>query len=381
GGYKTWVECVRVERDVESVIKTMEDAGLRGLGGAGFPAGRKWRIVRAEPGPRLMAVNIDEGEPGTFKDRHYLERDPHRFLEGMLIAAWAVGIEDIYVYLRDEYHACREMFEREVKALQADAPAVVEERAGRKINLPRIHLRRGAGAYICGEESAMIESIEGRKGMPRLRPPYVAQVGLFDRPTLEHNMETLFWVRDLIEQGAQWFSRHGRHERKGLRSFSVSGRVKKPGVHLAPAGITVKELIDEYCGGMLDGHAFYAYLPGGASGGILPASMGDIPLDFDTLQPHGCFIGSAAVIILSQKDRARDAALNLMQFFEHESCGQCTPCRVGTAKAAKLMEAQKWDTGLLEELSVAMADASICGLGQAAPNPIRCVAKHFPDEI
>jgi len=371
GGYKTWVECVTGTRDVESVIKTMEDAGLRGLGGAGFPAGRKWRIVRAEPGPRLMAVNIDEGEPGTFKDRHYLERDPHRFLEGMLIAAWVVGIEDIYVYLRDEYHACREMLEREVKALQADPPAA----------LPRIHLRRGAGAYICGEESAMIESIEGKKGMPRLRPPYVAQVGLFDRPTLEHNMETLFWVRDLIEQGAQWFSKHGRHERKGLRSFSVSGRVKKPGVHLAPAGITAKELIDEYCGGMLDGHTFYAYLPGGASGGILPASMGDIPLDFDTLQPHGCFIGSAAVIILSQKDRARDAALNLMQFFEHESCGQCTPCRVGTSKAAKLMEARKWDTGLLEELSVAMADASICGLGQAAPNPIRCVAKHFPDEI
>ncbi|HEX3097453.1 MAG TPA: NAD(P)H-dependent oxidoreductase subunit E [Usitatibacter sp.] len=371
GGYKTWVECVTGTRDVESVIKTMEDAGLRGLGGAGFPAGRKWRIVRAEPGPRLMAVNIDEGEPGTFKDRHYLERDPHRFLEGMLIAAWAVGIEDIYVYLRDEYHACREMLEREVKALEADPPA----------KIPRIHLRRGAGAYICGEESAMIESIEGKKGMPRLRPPYVAQVGLFDRPTLEHNMETLFWVRDLIEQGAQWFSKHGRHERKGLRSFSVSGRVKKPGVHLAPAGITVKELIDEYCGGMLDGHAFYAYLPGGASGGILPASMGDIPLDFDTLQPHGCFIGSAAVIILSQKDRARDAALNLMQFFEHESCGQCTPCRVGTSKAVKLMEAKKWDTGLLEELSVAMADASICGLGQAAPNPIRCVAKHFPDEI
>ena len=381
GGYKTWVECVNGKRDVESVIKTLEDAGLRGLGGAGFPAGRKWKIVRAEPAPRLMAVNIDEGEPGTFKDRHYLERDPHRFLEGMLIAAWACEILDVFVYLRDEYHACREMLEREVAALRANPPAVAEERAGNKMTLPRIHLRRGAGAYICGEESAMIESIEGKRGMPRLRPPYVAQVGLFGRPTLEHNMETLLWVRDLIEQGAQWFTKHGRHGRKGLRSFSVSGRVKKPGVHLAPAGITVKELIAEYCGGMADGHELYAYLPGGASGGILPASMGDIPLDFDTLQPYDCFIGSAAVIVLSQHDKARDAALNLMRFFEHESCGQCTPCRVGTAKAATLMEAKKWDKDLLEELSVAMADASICGLGQAAPNPIRCVAKHFPHEV
>ena len=381
GGYKTWLECVGGQRDVESVIKTMEDAGLRGLGGAGFPAGRKWRIVRAEAEPRIMAVNIDEGEPGTFKDRHYLERDPHRFIEGMLIAAWAVDIKDIFVYLRDEYHACREMLERELAALRADPPAVVEGRAGNEKTLPRIHLRRGAGAYICGEESAMIESIEGKRGMPRLRPPYVAQVGLFGRPTLEHNMETLLWVRDLIEQGPQWFSKHGRHGRSGLRSFSVSGRVKKPGVHLAPAGITVKELVAEYCGGMLDGHELYAYLPGGASGGILPASLGDIPLDFDTLQAHGCFIGSAAVIILSQHDKARDAALNLMRFFEHESCGQCTPCRVGTAKAAHLMEAPKWNTELLEELSVAMADASICGLGQAAPNPIRCVAKHFAHEV
>ncbi len=371
GGYALWSECVAGKRDLETVIKTMEDAGLRGLGGAGFPTGRKWRIVRAEAGPRYMAVNIDEGEPGTFKDRHYLERDPHRFLEGMLVAAWAVGIERIWIYLRDEYHACREALEREIAALRADPPG----------KLPEIHLRRGAGAYICGEESAMIESIEGKRGMPRLRPPYVAQVGVFGRPTLEHNFETLFWVREILEKGAGWFASHGRNGRKGLRSFSVSGRVKRPGVHLAPAGITARELIAEHCGGMLDGHEFYAYLPGGASGGILPASMGDIPLDFDTLQPHGCFIGSAAVIVLSNHDRARDAALNMMRFFEDESCGQCTPCRVGTSKAAKLMEAPKWDAALLEELSQAMADASICGLGQAAPNPIRCVIRHFPDEV
>jgi formate dehydrogenase len=372
GGYKTLEDCLSGKRSVDDVIATMEASGLRGLGGAGFPAGRKWKIVRAEPAPRLMAVNIDEGEPGTFKDRVYLERDPHRFLEGMLVAAWAVGIDAIYIYLRDEYHGCRALLQQELDRLQADPPSK---------GLPKIELRRGAGAYICGEESAMIESIEGKRGMPRLRPPYVAQVGLFDRPTLEHNMETLFWVRDLIEQGAEWFTKHGRNGRKGLRSFSVSGRVKKPGVHLAPAGITVKELIDEYCGGMLEGHKFYAYLPGGASGGILPASMGDIPLDFDTLQPYGCFIGSAAVIVLSDKDKARDAALNMMRFFEDESCGQCTPCRVGTAKAADLMHQEKWDRKLLEELSQAMADASICGLGQAAPNPVLCVVKHFPDEI
>jgi formate dehydrogenase len=371
GGYETWLECVRGKRDPESVIKTMEDSGLRGLGGAGFPAGRKWRIVRAEPAPRLMAVNIDEGEPGTFKDRYFLEHSPHRFFEGMLIAAWAVGIESVYMYIRDEYHASREMLERELAALQADPPAP----------LPPIHLRRGAGAYICGEESAMIESIEGKRGMPRLRPPYVAQLGLFGRPTLEHNMETLFLVRDLVAMGVEWFTRHGRHGRKGLRAFSVSGRVQKPGVHVAPAGITVKELIDEYCGGMLPGHEFYAYLPGGASGGILPASLGDVPLDFDTLQPHGCFIGSAAVIILSQHDRARDAALNLMRFFADESCGQCTPCRVGTEKAVGLMARAQWDEPLLNDLCQAMADASICGLGQAAPNPIACVFKYFRHEL
>jgi len=370
-GYATYLACLRGERAVDDVIGTMEDSSLRGLGGAGFPVGRKWKIVRAEPAPRLMAVNIDEGEPGTFKDRHYLERDPHRFLEGMLIAAWAVGIDDIYVYLRDEYAACRAILARELSALQADPPGP----------LPRIELRRGAGAYICGEESAMIESIEGKRGMPRLRPPYVAQVGLFGRPTLEHNMETLYWVRDILEKGATWFAEQGRHGRKGLRSFSVSGRVAKPGVHLAPAGITVRELIDEYCGGMQPGHEFYGYLPGGASGGILPAAMGDIPLDFDTLQPHGCFIGSAAVMILSRHDRARDAALNLMRFFADESCGQCTPCRVGTEKAVGLMERDAWDLPLLDELSRAMADASICGLGQAAPNPIACVVKYFPQEL
>jgi formate dehydrogenase beta subunit len=371
GGYETLRGCVAEKSSAEEVIATMESSSLRGLGGAGFPAGRKWRIVRAEAAPRLMAVNIDEGEPGTFKDRYYLERDPHRFLEGMLIAAWAVGIEAIYIYLRDEYAGCRAMLERELAALTADPPC----------SLPRIELRRGAGAYICGEESAMIESIEGKRGMPRLRPPYVAQVGLFGRPTLEHNMETLYWVRDILEKGADWFAGQGRHGRKGLRSFSVSGRVAKPGVHLAPAGITVRELIAEYCGGMLPGHEFYAYLPGGASGGILPASLGDIPLDFDTLQPYGCFIGSAAVIILSQHDRARDAALNLMRFFADESCGQCTPCRVGTEKAVGLMAQEHWDEALLNDLSQAMADASICGLGQAAPNPIACVFKYFPQEL
>jgi len=372
GGYRLLKRCIAGELDVESVIQTMEDSGLRGLGGAGFPAGRKWRIVRNETAPRLMAVNIDEGEPGTFKDRWYLERDPHRFLEGMLIAAWAVGISKIYIYLRDEYHGCRAMLEAELASLRAHPPYP---------GLPEIHLRRGAGAYICGEESAMIESIEGKRGMPRLRPPYVAQVGLFGRPTLEHNFETLHWVREILEKGGAWFAGHGRHGRKGLRSFSVSGRVRSPGVKLAPAGITVRELIDEYCGGMVEGQRFYGYLPGGASGGILPASMGDIPLDFDTLQAHGCFIGSAAVIILSDKDTAVGAARNMMRFFADESCGQCTPCRNGTAKASALIEKDRWDLPLLEDLSAVMRDASICGLGQAAPNPIDCVVKYFPQEL
>ena len=371
GGYALARAVASGECEAEALIKTMEDSGLRGLGGAGFPAGRKWRIVRDQPAPRLMAINIDEGEPGTFKDRTYLERDPHRFLEGMLVAASVVGIDACFIYLRDEYHGCRAMLEAELAKLQADPPCP----------LPRIELRRGAGAYICGEESAMIESIEGKRGLPRMRPPYIAQVGLFGRPTLEHNFETLYWVRDIVQRGAQWFNGFGRHGRKGLRSFSVSGRVKHPGVKLAPAGITVQELIDEYCAGMLEGHQLYAYLPGGASGGILPASMNQLPLDFDTLQPHGCFIGSAAVIVLSQQDRARDAALNMMRFFEHESCGQCTPCRVGTAKAARLMLAPSWNRELLDDLNQVMADASICGLGQAAPNPVQSVQKYFPEEI
>ena len=369
GGYATFLKCLNGEIEREQIFKAMESSGLRGLGGAGFPAGRKWRIVWGETAPRLMAVNIDEGEPGTFKDRYYLERDPHRFLEGMLIAAWAVGISEIYVYLRDEYAGCRAILEQEIHALR------------KNLSSPPIHLRRGAGAYICGEESAMIESIEGKRGMPRLRPPYVAQVGLFGRPTLEHNMETLYWVPDIVEKGADWFAGHGRHGRQGLRSFSVSGRVRKPGVHLAPAGITAQELIDEYCGGMLPGHEFYAYLPGGASGGILPARLGDTPLDFDTLQAHGCFIGSAAVIILSDQDKASSAARNLMKFFADESCGQCTPCRVGSAKALALISEKTWDQPLLQELSQVMIDASICGLGQAAPNPVLSVMKFFPKEI
>ena len=372
GGYALLQECVSGTRKVEAVLQTMEDSSLRGLGGAGFPAGSKWRIVRAEAGPRLMAVNIDEGEPGTFKDRFYLERDPHRFLEGMLIAAWAVGVEHIYIYLRDEYHACRQLLEAELQKLALNPPMA---------GMPKISLRRGAGAYICGEESAMIESIEGKRGMPRLRPPYVAQVGLFGRPTLQHNFETLYWVRDILEKGDSWFSAQGRNGRKGFRSFSVSGRVNYPGVKLAPAGITLQELIDDYCGGMADDEQLYAYLPGGASGGILPASMNTIPLDFDTLQPYGCFIGSAAIIVLSQKDSAVNAARNLMHFFQHESCGQCTPCRVGTAKVSTLIAQPKWNQQLLAELSGVMRDASICGLGQAAPNPVDCVVNYFPHEL
>ena len=371
GGYALAAAVVNGDQSAEDVIDRMEASGLRGLGGAGFPAGRKWRIVRDQSAPRLLAVNIDEGEPGTFKDRTYLERDPHRFLEGMLIAAQVAGTEACYLYLRDEYHDARRMLAGEIEAMQADPPCP----------LPHIELRRGAGAYVCGEESAMIESIEGKRGEPRLRPPYLAEVGLFGRPTLEHNFETLYWVREILEKGPQWFNSFGRQGRHGLRSFSVSGRVKLPGVKLAPAGISVQELIDEHCGGMVEGHKLYAYLPGGASGGILPASLSHLALDFDTLQPYGCFIGSAAVVVLSQHDSARAAALNAMQFFASESCGQCTPCRIGTAKAAVLMQASVWDMATLDDLCTVMVDASICGLGQAAPNPVRCVQKYFAHEI
>ncbi len=371
GGYSLLKDCLSGKRTRDELIKIVSDAGLRGLGGAGFPTGRKWSLVRAEPAPRMFAVNADEGEPGTFKDRYYLERDPHRFIEGMLIAAWVVEAPETYFYIRDEYP--------EIRLMLLDEIAKVEE-AG-LVPYTKIHVRRGAGAYICGEESAMIESIEGKRGLPRHRPPYVAQVGLFGRPTLEQNVETLFWIRDIIEKGAEWMTSQGRKERKGFRSFSVSGRVKKPGVVLAPAGVTARELIEEFCGGMIDGETFKGYLPGGASGGILPASMADDPLDFGTLEKYGCFVGSHAVVILSDKDDMKAVALNLMKFFEDESCGQCTPCRVGSEKAAKLMAKGPWDVKLLEELSTAMRDASICGLGQAAPNPLLCVLKYFPDEL
>jgi NADH:ubiquinone oxidoreductase subunit F (NADH-binding)/NADH:ubiquinone oxidoreductase subunit E len=371
GGYVLLRACLDGARTRDDIIKIVTDASLRGLGGAGFPTGRKWTLVRAEPAPRLFAVNADEGEPGTFKDRYYLERDPHRFIEGMLIAAWIVETGDTYLYVRDEYPEVRLMLAVELARV---------EQAGLSPHT-KVHLRRGAGAYICGEESAMIESIEGKRGLPRHRPPYVAQVGLFGRPTLEQNVETLYWVRDIVQNGADWFASQGRRERKGFRSFSVSGRVNKPGVVLAPAGVTARELIDEFCGGMQAGHTFKGYLPGGASGGILPAAMADEPLDFGTLEKHGCFVGSHAVVILSDKDDMKAVALNLMRFFEDESCGQCTPCRVGTEKAVKLMASGPWDEALLSELSGAMRDASICGLGQAAPNPLQCVFKYFRADL
>jgi len=369
GGYEKLAE-LRSNGEPEATQDVLLSSGLRGLGGAGFPTGRKWSFVRAEAGPRYLAVNGDEGEPGTFKDRYYLERTPHLFLEGMLIAAWAVEAETCFIYMRDEYPAVLAILAKEIAALEAAgivAPGYID-------------LRRGAGAYICGEESAMIESIEGKRGLPRHRPPFVAQVGIFNRPTLVNNVETLYWVARILREGPEILSSVEKNGRKGLRSYSISGRVANPGVYLLPAGSTIADLI-EASGGMMEGHTFKAYQPGGPSAGLLPATMDDIPLDFDTLQPHGTFIGSAAVVVLSDQDKARDAALNMLRFFEDESCGQCTPCRVGCEKAVKLMQAEHWDQDLLEELSVTMIDASICGLGQAAPNPIRLVMKHFADEI
>jgi formate dehydrogenase len=369
-GYAVLKACLDGQRTPDAVIQTLSDGGLRGLGGAGFPTGRKWSLVRAEPGPRLMAVNGDEGEPGTFKDRYYLEREPHKFLEGMLIAAWAVEAQEVFIYLRDEYPAVREILKAELSKLEA---AGLTEHT-------KVHLRRGAGAYICGEESAMLESIEGKRGYPRHRPPYVAQVGIFGRPTLVNNIETLYWVPSILEKGAAWFAAQGRNGAKGLRSYSVSGRVRKPGVVLTAAGSTARDLI-ALCGGMTEGHNFKGYLPGGASGGILPAYMADIPLDFGQLEKHGCFVGSHAVVILSDQDDMKAVALNLMRFFEDESCGQCTPCRNGTEKAVKLMRSGNWDPQLHADLGQVMADASICGLGQAAPNPVRSVFKFFPEDL
>ncbi len=364
GGYTLLGQVRDGSLAAETILAALDRAGLRGLGGAGFPTGRKWRSVLAQPGPRLMAVNADEGEPGTFKDRRHILADPHRFLEGALIAAHIVEAATVVIYLRDEYPEAREILTREIARLPAGGPD--------------IDLRRGAGAYICGEESAMLESIEGKRGLPRHKPPFPFQSGLFGRPTLINNVETLWWVRDILERGPDWWTSHGRNGRTGLRSYSVSGRVREPGVKLAPAGITARELITEFCGGMADGHVFTAYLPGGASGGILPEAMADIPLDFGTLEPHGCLIGSAAVIVLSGHDDVRAAALNLMRFFEAESCGQCTPCRAGTQKARMLMERPVWDQALLDELAAAMRDASICGLGQAAPIPVQTVMRYFP---
>jgi formate dehydrogenase len=379
GEYARLLRCLRGEITREELLDRVDAAAVRGLGGAGFPTARKWRTVAAQPAPRLMAVNADEGEPGTFKDRHWFETAPHRILEGMLLGAWTVGAQAVYLYLRDEYAGVRAWLEREWPRLRGWLATVWPDSPDAP--LPELHLRRGAGAYICGEESAMIESIEGGRGMPRLRPPYVAQVGLFGRPTLVNNPETLMWAAWVLDGGPQAYADSGRRGRKGLRSFSVSGRVREPGVKVAPAGITLRELIDEHCGGMAEGHALYGFLPGGASGGILPASLADEPLDFDVLAKHGAFVGSCAIVVLSRADRARDVAANLMAFFRHESCGQCTPCRVGTAKAVPLLQAPAWDAPLLADLSRAMRDASICGLGQAAPNPVDAVLRYFPDEV
>jgi len=371
GGYAVLADLVRGRRSVDSVLAEMEASGLRGLGGAGFPTFRKFRFVKDKPPPRVVAINADEGEPGTFKDRFLMETDPHRVLEGALIAAWSVGARDVYIYLRDEYAAIRGLLKREISALYAQPPCP----------LPRTFLRRGAGAYICGEETSLIESIEGKRGEPRLRPPFPADFGVFGQPTLVDNVETVYWLREIMELGGAAFAARGRRGHRGQRYFSVSGRVKRPDVYLAPNGVTARELIDEFAGGMADGHELYGFLPGGASGGILPASLADQPLDFDVLAQYGCFIGSAAIVILSHQDRARDVALNLMHFFAHESCGKCTPCRAGTAKSEQLMAQPKWDLPLLNELAQCMMDASICGLGQAAPNPVRSVSRFFEQEL
>ena len=371
GGYQTLKACHEGRHKADELVALLEQSELKGKGGAGFPAGLKWKIVRQQPKPRLFAINADEGEPGTFKDRFYLETDPHRFLEGMLIAAWAAEAEACYIYLRDEYPAVREILLKEIARIEAEG-----------LNQGcRIELRRGAGAYICGEESSMLESIEGKRGLPRHKPPYPSEIGLFGLPTLTHNVETVFWLRDIIEKGPAWYADQGVRGRKGFHSFSVSGRVRNPGVKVAPAGVTIRELIDDHCGGMAEGHSFAGYLPGGASGGILPARLDDLPIDFGTLQDYGCFIGSAAVVVLSDQDDIKDVALNLMRFFEDESCGQCTPCRNGTEKAVQMMTQEDWDGPLLEELSQTMMDASICGLGQAAPNPLLCVLKYFPEAL
>jgi len=369
GGYDK-LESLRADGDWQVVQELVNQSGLRGLGGAGFPSGKKWGFVRAAEGPRYLAVNGDEGEPGTFKDRYYLERTPHLFLEGMLIAAWAVEADTCFIYMRDEYPVVLKILADEIARLE-DAGLVAKG---------YIDLRRGAGAYICGEESAMIESIEGKRGLPRHRPPYVAQVGIFNRPTLVHNIETLHWIARICREGPEVLSSVEKNGRTGLRSYSVSGRVVNPGVHLLPSGSTITDII-EAAGGMAEGHVFKAYQPGGPSSGLLPASVNDVPLDFDTLQPLGTFIGSAAVVVLSDQDRVRDAALNMLRFFEDESCGQCTPCRAGCSKAVQLMQADKWDQPLLQDLCDVMQDASICGLGQAAPNPIRLTMKHFSEEV
>ena len=371
GGYELFNKILTEEVSFKQMTDIFSEAGLRGLGGAGFPAFKKWQFVKSYEGPRLMCINADEGEPGTFKDRYYLNKDPHRFLEGTIIAAKLVDAEKCYLYIRDEYYGLIKLIEKQVEILENK----------KIIDKGFLEIRRGAGAYICGEESALIESVEGKRGLPRNRPPYVAEVGLFGRPTLVHNVETVYWIREIFEKGGKWFSSHGRNGRKGLRTFSVSGYVKNPGIKLTDAGITVNELIEEYCGGMLDGHKFIGYLPGGASGGILPKSLGDIPLDFDTLQEYDCFIGSAAIVILSDKVDMREIGLNLMKFFEDESCGQCTPCRNGTSMAVKLMKEKKWNIELLKKLSVTMNKASICGLGQAAPNPLQSIIKHFEKDI